>query len=199
MTTLQDIEKIDQIIFTQKREFKASERLRPGSLISVKQGKKFFSVLFLHTDSGTTKSDFDNRKKIWTKVFALHRAIKKSAPLLVLGDLNTMGWAEGKGKKAVVKVSEAQEIQQLKAAALKQSMTVLAKQHDQTFSDGSFVSDLDHLLATNTFKFKALGKRADAQPNAVRVVGWNDLKTAKDRAQYRSQYSDYSLLYAATK
>lgn len=81
--------------------------------------------------------------------FALHRAIKKSAPLLVIGDLNTMGWSEGKGKKPVVKVSEAAEFQQL----------------------------------------KLLGKRADGQVYTVRVVGWNELTSAKQRAQYRKQYS----------
>ena len=51
----------DQVLFTQRREFDASNpNLWPGGLLSVREvgASAFHNFLFLHTDSGRKKTDF---------------------------------------------------------------------------------------------------------------------------------------------
>lgn len=53
----------DQVLATQRRGFKTGNpMLRPGSLISAKKDDRMHHILFLHTDSGTADSDYNNRK-----------------------------------------------------------------------------------------------------------------------------------------
>lgn len=104
--------KFKQIIWTQRREFRAGDiNLRPGGLLSVNLDDEYYNLLFLHTDSGTSKADYDNRKKMFKKIWKLEKALKSASPtnrsnLIVLGDLNTMG----KGNT----ISETSEINKLK-------------------------------------------------------------------------------------
>ena len=90
--------KFDQVIWTQKRDFMIrNEYLRPGGLMSVNIGEAFYNLLFLHTKSGADREDHEARQLMLKKVWKLRRALAASAAggkdnLIVLGDLNTMGY-----------------------------------------------------------------------------------------------------------
>ena len=63
-----------QALYTQRREFDAKNpNLRPGALCSVRQTGEaaFHNFLFLHTDSGRRKTDYDNRQAMFKKIWKL--------------------------------------------------------------------------------------------------------------------------------
>jgi endonuclease/exonuclease/phosphatase family metal-dependent hydrolase len=198
--------KFDQVIWTQRREFRASDiNLRPGGLISVNTQGEYYNLLFLHTDSGTGQTDYNNRKKMFKKIWKLEKALKKASPnnkpnLIVLGDLNTMG----KGST----ISEESEIKKLKKNATNNNMKMLDKDRNFTWHQwgtgprndrkklkvselpSADKSNLDHVIASNDLNFVATGDDG----SAVHVEGWNQ-KNGVQRVNYLWGLSDHSALY----
>jgi len=199
--------KFDQVIWTQKRGFNNKPRtLRPGGLVSVRIKKRWYSLLFLHTDSGTAKADFDNRWKVFNKIWKLEEALKKGTPdqkrsLIVLGDLNTMG----KGST----ITGADELLRLEKKANRNGMLLLTKDAPNTWSqwgkgprhnrrklkvselDSVMHSNLDHVLASENLDFVAHGSDGSS---AIHVEGWQQLSGAA-RANFLWSLSDHSALF----
>ena len=89
--------KFKQAIWTQRREFLNNDlNMRPGGLLSVNYEGEFYNLLFLHTDSGTSKKDYENRQAMFKKIWSLNKALKNASssgnpPTLLPCDENTMG------------------------------------------------------------------------------------------------------------
>jgi len=190
----------DQVVFTQKREFDAfNPRLRPGALLSVRLESDFYNVLFLHTDSGTTAPDFGNRQEMFEKIESLKKAIDKISEesggrLIVLGDLNTMGLSFPTRRKSDLRVSADQEIKALNDAGGKIGMSLLPKEFSQTFNNGTLLSDLDHVLASDNLTFTEQGATSNGNPFVVNVRGWQQLSGAA-RKKFIAEISDHCSLF----
>ncbi len=188
--------KFDQVLFTQRREFKAgSIHLRPGAILSVRQKrqKSFDNILFLHTDSGTKNSDYKNRQTMFTKIWHLKRGLenlpiqKRKARLLIIGDLNTMG------KNGI---SAKQEITKLKNDAQNNGMIFLDKSHKKTWSNSNNrQSDLDHCMISDDLQTQQWYFQENPDVLFPIIVdGWIDLKDSA-RKNFIKNISDHSLLY----
>lgn len=194
--------KFDQVVWTQKRTFNdIKRRLRPGALISLRFGAEFYNLLFLHTDSGTTEMDYNNRKKVFSKVWKLNSALKNRSAsgrsnLIVLGDLNTMG----KGKT----FSGASEIRGLAKAAKNNGLNLLSKDWDATWSQWGkgprgnrrklkvselknlMTSNLDHVIAADDINLVARGDNGED----IHVKGWQQL-TGRKKVNFLWDLSDH--------
>ncbi len=193
--------KFQQSIFTQKREFKAyNPSLRPGALMSLWLAGEFYNILFLHTDSGTEAPSFGNRNEMFDKIWSLKKALDKKsqggtgAKLIVLGVLNTMGLQYPFKKKTDTRISEADEIKALEAIAEKNQMVVLQKEFNLTYNNGTLMSNLDHVIATDNLTFRQLGT-AQGRPFFVRVSGWQQLQGSA-RKQFIETISHHCSLYS---
>lgn len=199
--------KFKQVIWTQRFDFNNAPRsLRPGALVSVNYAGQWYSLLYLHTDSGTAKKDYGNRWKAFNKIWKLEEALKQSSAtgkpnLIILGDLNTMG----KGST----LTGAQEIEQLERKARQNGMYMLTKDTSETWHQwgkgprgnrrklkvselaSAMRSDLDHVIASKDLDFVAHGD--DAQ-SAIHVEGWQQLN-GSDRVDYLWSLSDHSALF----
>ncbi|MGD9159409.1 MAG: endonuclease/exonuclease/phosphatase family protein [Desulfobacteraceae bacterium] len=197
--------KFDQVVWTQKRQFNDRKRvLRPGALISLRLDGEFYNLLFLHTDSGTTETDYNNRKKVFGKVWKLRDALARraqsgNANLIVLGDLNTMG----KGRT----ISGEREVNWLARTATRKGMRMLDKDANTTWSqwgkgprgnrrklrvaelDGLKESNLDHVIASDEVAFVARG----ANGESINVKGWQQLN-GRDKADFLWNLSDHCAL-----
>lgn len=123
--------KFEQVIFTQRRKFQSGNiNLRPGGLLSFKQiGEPVFeNVLFLHTDSGKSSTDYDNRQDMFSKIFSLKSALQglpeqqNQSRLIALGDLNTMGRSR---TNTLPTIRADDEITNLKSGAINAGMRML--------------------------------------------------------------------------
>ncbi len=202
--------KFDQVVWTQKRTFNdRGRKLRPGALISLRLNNEFYNLLFLHTDSGTTETDYNNRQKVFKKIWKLEKALAKRASsgranLIVLGDLNTMG----KGRTITGKA----EISKLSRAANRNGMRILSKDYDATWSqwgkgprgnrrklrvselEGLLTSDLDHVIASNALNFEPVGDNNED----VAVKGWQQL-SGSDKTSFLWDLSDHCGLFGKVK
>jgi len=192
--------KFQQTVFVQKREFKVfNPSLRPGALLTLTLAGEFYSILFLHTDSGTEAPDFGNRNEMFEKIWKLKKALDNQAPgntkarFIAVGDLNTMGLQFPRRKKSDVRVSEADEIKALEAFAQSSKMKLLPKELAQTFNNLTVTSNLDHILATDNLAFEQQGAN-DGQPFFVRVTGWQQL-AGDARRDFIENISDHCSLY----
>ena len=160
----------EQVIWTQRRDFMARNLdLRPGGLSSLSCGGEYFTLLFLHTKSGTGKSDHAARQQVLQKIWKLRSALRASAPgrrdnLIVLGDVNTMG---RRGQ-----VSGQDEIAGPAADAGRNGMSLAPKDRDATWHEwdkgprrrrrklalaelkGAKRSDLDHVIHSNELRIE---------------------------------------------
>jgi hypothetical protein len=191
-----------QVIYTQRRDFMAGNiNLRPGGLLSVQEKGMtvFTNMLFLHTDSGRTKGDYDNRQAMFSKIFSLKKAIEKleiqqgNARLIVLGDLNTMGRA----KTATLPTIPADdEIDNLKQDAVAAGMRLLSKSHEKTWSNksGSTKSNLDHVIASNDLNFSQFYFVGNSGSTfEIEVYGWNNIAES-NRESWIKEISDHCAL-----
>lgn len=184
-----------QALFTQRREFKADNpHLRPASLLSLKCGPKFLNIAFLHMDSGTKTTDYDNRQDMFEKCWSLKKTFDDleddNTHFMIMGDLNTMGRAARAGIPAI---SGAEEIANLAADASAHGMALLSKNEPATWADVSSSgrlkrsSDLDHAIATTNIAF------APVSPSKqVAVRGWNQMTSDADRLNFVENISDHS-------
>lgn len=190
--------KFDQVIFTQKREFQAyNPHLRPGAFLNLELKGKLYNLLFLHTDSGCTAPDFGNRAEMFEKIWKLKKVIDSKATngngnFIVMGDLNTMGLQYPKPLKSNTLVQGGEEIRALSSFAMQNNMQLLAKEHDNSWTNGKMVSNLDHAIASNNLRFTNFSNsNGDYQ---VRVEGWQQLE-GQERADFIKQVSDHCALY----
>jgi hypothetical protein len=190
----------DQKAFVQKREFRAgNDRLRPGAFLSVRQGAKWWHLLYLHTDSGVDADAFGNRFNMFNNVRKMKDALDKKeqqvsgdpqaeARLLVMGDFNTMGLQYPQPRKANVRIAASDEIAELPRFA---GLRVASKTHAMTWTGSAGDSDLDHVMVTAPVKLKSLG--AGPPVKEVCVTGWVGLAGAKKKA-FLDEISDHCLL-----
>lgn len=183
----------DQKLFVQKREYQeGNDKLRPGALLSVKQGSDWTNILFLHTDSGADAGAFGNRFDNFKKVWNLTKALARKDPnprLLVLGDFNTMGLSFPGTKKADARVAAEEEIAGLAAIANKEGLVLLPKSHATTYWSPTYgESNLDHVLAT-----KDLARLLKGQ---VEVRGWVQETTEAGKKKWTTEISDHSACLA---
>jgi hypothetical protein len=196
--------KFDQVAFTQKREFKVfNPSLRPGALLTVRTGNMFTSILFLHTDSGTTAPDFGNRQEMFEKIARVKTRLDKisnsvDGRLIVLGDLNTMGLFFPSRKVVHRRITPEEEIAALDAAGDEFKLSVLRKNQSNTFNNGSLTSNLDHVMASDSINFLAQGVTADGDAAFVKVKGWVDLAGAS-RKKFINEISDHCSLFVEVK
>lgn len=186
----------DQKLFVQKREYQeGNDALRPGALLSVRQGTEWTNLLFLHTDSGADAGAFGNRfdnfRKVWNLTRALGKKSAKGEPrLLVLGDFNTMGLSFPGRKKADQRVAATEEIAGLAALAKAEGLVLLPKSHAATYWSPTYgESNLDHVLASDDL--------APAIKGQVEVHGWVQETTSAGKKTWTTEYSDHSALAVA--
>jgi hypothetical protein len=191
----------DQASFTQKREFDAhNEHLRPGALLSLRNGTVYYNLLYLHTDSGPDAAAFGNRFEMFDRVWKLRLALNKkvqnsggmitAAHLIVLGDLNTMGLFYPTNTLANALVKAPREIEVLGIQAAKVGMQVLTKDEPLTYnSGGSLKGNLDHVLADIALPIVPMATGAQ-----VAVRGWPQL-TGNARKDFIASISDHASLF----
>jgi exonuclease III len=190
----------DQVAFTQKREFdNGNPFLRPGALLTLNKNNQLYNILFLHNDSGTDASAFGNRFEMIDKVKNMARAInriKPDAKVIIAGDLNTMGMSFPNLRKSNLRVSMEEEISGVASLMNAYNYQWATKQHDATWlsKPGSFDSNLDHVIHSETVTLTPLGNRTDGNPYQVRVAGWVGLTEAQQKT-YMETLSDHCLLY----
>ena len=200
--------KFKQVITTQRRKFNNKPRtLRPGALISVNHKNEWFNLLFLHTKSGDSRTEFNLRQAAFKNIWSLEKTLKSVSPsrksnLIALGDLNTMGrGALFDGEK---------EIEKLHRDSLRNNMDMLTKDSEFTWHDwgknkrkksirklkvseldDALKSDLDHVLASKNLNFVAHG---DDGSSAIHVEGWQQLEGV-NRTNFLFSLSDHSALF----
>ena len=186
-----------QVIFTQRREFRPTERLRPGALASVNFKGMFFNFLFLHADSGPDCRSYENRRDIFGNIFELKDKLDEisegnQAKFVVMGDLNTMGRRRCAYREDV---SAEDEIEKLEARMKKKGMRMLQKNYENTWRGvppgyrAIRESNLDHVLATTNISFESFGTEAE-----VCVSGWNRLE-GDEQERFIEDVSDHCALF----
>ena len=184
-----------QALYTQRREFKAgSSGQRPGALLSVKRNDVFTNFLFLHTDSGRSMRDYENRREMFSKISNLRRKLNEieegPSRFVVMGDLNTMGRNAVPGEN---EVTSQDEIDNLTRFMARGDMTLQDKSAPNTFlqfrRNGSveFESNLDHVISSDVTPLSEL-----ADGKKVRVRGWNDLATPAEQQDWTENLSDHA-------
>lgn len=183
----------EQKLFVQKREYQeGNDKLRPGAMLSVRQGSVWTNILFLHTDSGVDAGAFGNRfdnfRKVWSLARALGRVADANDPrMLVLGDFNTMGLSFPGTKKADQRVAAAVEINGLKDLAAKEGLVLLEKSHQSTYWSATYgESNLDHVFASENLAKQITGK--------VEVRGWVQETSVAAKKKWTTDISDHSAL-----
>ena len=183
--------------FTQKVEFKGGNQfLRPGALLSLRIGDENYSIVFLHTKSGSSPVGLGIRDDQFTRVLKFKKTVidkaaggKGKSNFLFLGDLNTMGMTYPFGKS----IGSDIELKKLDNEAKIALMRRLTKNAAATWSNGSGSSippsDIDHVVASEHLRFKQFGG-AD-----IDVRGWPEFTETADQDTWIDNYSDHGLLY----
>ncbi len=192
------VRKGSRCFFTQRDEFKSGRtHLRPGPFLALqpKNSQEHYVLLFLHLKSMRDAEGFGLRDDMLSHAFNLKKAVdamdKKmggtgESKFLFMGDLNTMGmqyWRQHNYDAAV-------EIEKLEGKAKLRKMSVLPKDYDCTWTDGSKRSDLDHVVAADSIRFTSWNGKN------VQVIGWNKVQNVK---QWIKDVSDHCALYCEIK
>ncbi len=182
--------------FTQKLEFKSGNQfLRPGLLLTVTIDNQIYSLLFLHTKSGTNPLGLGIRDDMFIRACTFRNVLegttkKWDTKYLFLGDLNTMGMEYPYGKS----ISAKTEIKKLaEKEARKVKMRILKKDEPASWWNGSkskmSPSNLDQVVVSNNLKFR---KYSGAE---VTVLGWPKESTVEKKDEWIKRYSDHGILY----
>ena len=199
-----------QVIFSQKRDFRRSQFLRPGGLVSVLHRNRWYNLLFLHMDSGAAPTDYGNRRTTFRKIWNLQSRLRQipemnnNANLIVLGDLNTMGNGGS--------IDGVGEIRRMEQGATANGMRVLRKEFDETWHQWgrgprnsrrrlrvsdlptATRSNLDHVIASNELRFQRLTNAPDGSAAHVFVQGWQQ-EQGNRRVDFLWEVSDHCALY----
>ncbi len=181
--------------FTQKLEFKkGNQYLRPGALLTVVAGGATYPILFLHTKSSALPEGLGLRDSMFERAFKFKSTLDKQAGgngksnFIFLGDLNTMGMKY----PFKLDIPAGKEIEKIDKDAKKKKMRRLGKNAAATWWNGSGrlkPSDLDHVVASDQVKFKAI------KGSPIDVRGWPNQTTDAARQKWIKEYSDHALLY----
>ncbi|MEM7703471.1 MAG: endonuclease/exonuclease/phosphatase family protein [Pseudomonadota bacterium] len=190
--------------FTQKDEFKRNNiYLRPGALLTVKDGDLIVPILFVHLKSMPSAEGFGLRDAMYDKIYSLKKALDKAAKampnhqgaaanFIVLGDYNSMGldyYRRGND------ISGNREIEVLTRKMNARGMRKPLPSHPFTYNNGSQsdlpLSELDHLFAAEHLEFET-----SAEGHEVRVAGWNLKNTAAKQDKWIEKFSDHAPLIA---
>lgn len=197
------IDAFQQVIFTQRRRFQSGNlNLRPGGLLSIRQSGEpvFENVLFLHTDSGKSVADHQNRQDMFRKIFRLKRALEglpeqqNESRLIALGDLNTMGRSRT-ATRPTIRADD--EIGALATNASHAGMRMLTKSHDLTYrsAGGTLRGNLDHVIADNALNFQTWAFVDNpTQTFQVESDGWVNLSEPA-RTTFIRDIADHAALY----
>lgn len=185
--------------FTQRLEFKSGNQLlRPGALLSIREDGTDYSILFLHTKSGSDPIGWGMRDDMYARALHFKRVLDRAAGgygeanFLFLGDLNTMGMNYTYARDH--DIDPGIEIGKMKRAAQNYDMRFLSKDAPATWWNGPDSSyepaDLDHVVASDQLSFRTWEDGAE-----VAVRGWPAMSDPEDQADWIEKYSDHGLLY----
>ncbi|MDI6767642.1 MAG: hypothetical protein QME52_12545 [Bacteroidota bacterium] len=179
--------------FTQRTEFKSGNTyLRPGGLLTIQIDGKNYTILFLHTKSGSLPIGLGIRDDMFDRALEFKKTLDKKSPaktsFMFLGDLNTMGMKYPFDKNIKPEI----ELKKLDREAQKVGMYRLAK-NSPTWWNGPKSklppSDLDQVIASDKLSFtKYDGAEVD-------VRGWTKCKNDSEKEKWIKSYSDHALLY----
>lgn len=179
--------------FTQRTEFKSGNTyLRPGALLTINKGGENYTILFLHTKSGSSPIGLGIRDDMFERAIEFKKILDKKSPAktsyMFLGDLNIMGMRYPFNKN----INSDIELKKLSLEAKKVGMRVLPKNHPTWWNGPKSElppADLDQIVASTTLKFmKFNGSEVD-------VRGWTQLDDEKEKQKWIKNYSDHALLY----
>jgi exonuclease III len=182
--------------FTQKTEFKSGDSLlRPGALLTVKVSEVPYTLLFLHTKSGTDPRGLGLRDDMLNRALdfaaTLERRASDGNPVnyIFLGDFNIMGMQYRYVRDRDIVAT--QELRKLEHGAKRRRMKVLDKDEPNTWWGGGKLapSNLDFVVARSHIPFKKFG---DAE---VSVRGWPKLADPAEQLQWVRDLSDHGLLF----
>lgn len=200
----------DFVTINQKYKFKiGNPNLRPGVLLTLKQGNIYTNLLVLHSASMTLADGFGDRYEIIKHAFDLNERIQELSiavgippRLIITGDLNTMGLQFPRTLVAHWSITGPDEIEGVAHLASRAhidgqlGMSFAPKQYNLTFSNksGSKTGDLDHVVLSAGLNLTDLGNLADGSPFQVRVEGWQQL-AGNTRSNFIDNISDHCALY----
>jgi endonuclease/exonuclease/phosphatase family metal-dependent hydrolase len=182
--------------FTQRLEFKSGNTyLRPGALLTVTVDGTAYSLLFLHTKSGSKPIGLGIRDDQFERAFRFKKTLDKSAGenrqanYIFLGDFNLMGMDYPFDHQIQLEY----EIRKLERDAAKVGMRRLGKNRPATWWNGPgsryATADLDHVVASAGLRFKSFsGAEID-------VRGWPELATEAAQAEWIRSHSDHAMIY----
>lgn len=189
--------------FTQRNEFKRNNPyLRPGALLTVRDGNLHVPILFAHLKSMPSPEGFGLRDAMFDKIFDLKKELDKvtrrlsgnqaaNSNFIVLGDLNTMGMDY---YRSTNDIPGDREIDVLTAKFATRKMDRLEKSAPFTWYNGSTSSyppsNLDHVFAAQHLEFEAV----DGGAAVVEVGGWAERASVSERDDWISSYSDHAPL-----
>src|SRR3989339_828297 len=182
--------------FTQKLKFKSGNQyLRPGLLLTITIDNQIYSLLFLHTKSGTNPLGLGIRDDMFIRACTFRKVLEDTAKkwdtkYLFLGDLNTMGMEYPYGKSINAKT----EIKKLaEKEAQKVKMRILKKDEPASWWNGSKSkippSNSDQVVVSDNLKFK---KYSGAE---VTVLGWPKESSTEKKDEWIKRYSDHGIIY----
>lgn len=182
--------------FTQRLEFKTGNTyLRPGALLTLTVAGQNYTLLFLHTKSGTDPIGLGIRDEMLERALDFKKTLDKAsangaANYMFMGDLNTMGMKYPFDRS----IDPTVELQKLDAGARKRRMRRLAKSAEMTWWNGPksrmAPSNLDHVVVADQLKLKSFAAGVE-----IDVRGWASFTTDPERQQWIADYSDHSLLF----
>ena len=186
-----------QAFTTQRLQFRSGlPTMRPGALVTIRDGAELYPLLLLHLKSGPTAHGFGTRDDQVMRAFSFRTVLAEQAAAVGVrhgyvfaGDLNTMGMdlthsdsdVDGAGERA-----------RLRENARTRDMRLLPKTHDVTWWNGGDnlePSDLDHVVGGDQVQF------ADQNGSLVAVRGWPELADEADQIDWINDHSDHGLLF----
>ena len=185
--------------FTQKVEFRSGPAiLRPGAVLSLVVDGKNYTLLFLHTKSGTDPRGMGLRDDMLRRAAKFRASLNKmdkaaggtgQANYIFLGDLNTMGMGYPFDRNIEADI----ELRRLDGRVKRRKMRRLKKDGPATFWNGSQSalppSDLDHVVAANHLQFRQFGGKD------VKLMGWPKEPTDTKKDRWIRDFSDHALLF----
>jgi endonuclease/exonuclease/phosphatase family metal-dependent hydrolase len=182
--------------FTQKTEFRSGvSLLRPGALLTLKIGDENYSLLFLHTKSGTDPRGLGLRDDMLDRALKFattldRRADGKPANYIFLGDFNILGMEYRFVRARDIVATD--ELRKLQLGAKRRQMKVLDKDEPNTWWGGGTLapSNLDFVVARSHLRFKTFADGAE-----VSVRGWPKIADEPQRLRWVRELSDHGLLF----
>lgn len=189
--------------FEQSDSFKGGNNfLRPGLLTSIKCDDKIIVFLSLHLKSGIDFVANATRLEQFDAMRGLSRTLKaKGIPLVVMGDVNTMGLDLSYGYGFDTQGEFHLMHRKLKNAGLE----VKAKDWDHTWTPSETsrykIADLDHVFASHGLEFIPMGDGSAPQGHADIRVDWPSGYSPRTErsAWWRDGMSDHAPLIGRVK